>query len=83
MGSQNFRITQETNGAVQKVSNILKYVMVSATEEEVGAFFHNIQGEEPIYNTLNSTGNPQLLTSMQIEHSTGNGIENNTVHQKQ
>ena len=43
MDYQNFKNTPETNGAVHKVSNIMKNVTGSAVESEVGAFFHNGQ----------------------------------------
>ena len=41
MGSYNLKNTKETNGTVHTVSNIMKNVMGSAAEAEVGAPFYN------------------------------------------
>ena len=43
VGSQNFKNTRETNGTVHTVFNIIKILMVSAADAEVGALFHNGQ----------------------------------------
>ena len=43
MGSQNFKKTRETNGAVHTVSNMMKNVMGSVTESEVRSPFQNGQ----------------------------------------
>ena len=83
VGSQIFKNTRETNGAIHTVSNIMKNFMVSSTEAEVGYFFQNVQEAEPIRTNLHKMGHTQPATSMQTENSATNVISNNTVRQKQ
>ena len=59
-----------TNGVVHTVSNIIKNVMVSSKEAEVGALFKNGQESEPICTTLHKMGHPQPATTMQTYIST-------------
>ena len=43
VGSQHFKHTRETNDTVHTESKIMKNVMVSAAEVEVGSLLHNGQ----------------------------------------
>ena len=70
------------NGPVHIVSNIMRNVMASATEAEVGACFHNAQDACPIRTTLNEMGWPQPTTPIQVDNSCAAGILNDTVKQR-
>ena len=82
MRSQNFKNTREKNGDVHTVSKIIKKVIGSAADVEVGALFHNVQEAEPIRTNLHKMGHTQSATPIQTKNSTTNGIVNNTVRQK-
>ena len=79
---QNFQNYRETNGDVHTVLKIMKTVMGSAAEAQVGALFNNGQEAEPIRITLHKMGHTQPATPMQTDNSTANSIKNNTVHKK-
>ena len=70
------------NGAIHIVSAILRNVMASATEAEVGALFHNAQDACQLRNTLECLGHPQPATPIQTDNSCAEGIANDTVKQK-
>jgi hypothetical protein len=70
------------NAPIHIVSNILRNVMASATEAEVGACFHNAQDACPIRTTLIELGWPQPATPIQVDNSCANGIINDTVKQR-
>jgi hypothetical protein len=70
------------NAPVHIVSSILRNVMASATEAEVGACFHNAQDACPIRTTLIELGWPQPTTPIQVDNSCAHGIINDTVKQR-
>ena len=82
MSSCNFKHTQETKYEAHTVSNIMKNVMVSSTDEEVGAIFYNRPETEIILNTHRKMGHPQLAPPKQTENSTANDIVDSTVRQR-
>ena len=82
MDSKIFQNDRETNGDVHTVLKIMKNVMGSAAEAQVGALFNNGQEAEPIRITLHKMGNTQPAKPMQTENSAANSIKNNTVHKK-
>ena len=70
------------NGPVLTVAKVIKNVMASATEAELGALFMNGQEAVMIRNTLGAMGFPQPPTPMKTDNNTANGIINNTMKQK-
>ena len=60
-------------------SQILKHVMVSATEAELGSLFITGQKAVPIRTTLAEMNYPQPPTPIQFDNSTAVVIANKTV----
>jgi hypothetical protein len=70
------------NGAVHVNSNIMRQVLASATEAEVGALFYNAQDACILRQTLHDLGYPQPATPIQTDNACAEGIVNETVKQK-
>ena len=70
------------NGPLHSTCHILRNVMASAAEAEVGALFYNGQEAVPIRTTLEELGHPQPPTPMQTDNSTAAGFANGTIKQK-
>jgi hypothetical protein len=74
---------QETlNGSILNVAAVIKNVVASAAESEVGACFHNAQSGAPLRVTLTELGHTQPLTPLRTDKSTAYGIVNETIKQK-
>ena len=76
------KTTPPFNGAVFVLSNIMKNVMASAAEAELGALFFNAREAIPIRNTLREMGHPQPPTPITTDNACAAGIANDTVKQK-
>ena len=70
------------NGPVMVLAKIIKNVMASAAEAEVGALFMNAQEAVPMRLSLEELGHKQPATPLKIDNSTATGIINNTIKQK-
>jgi hypothetical protein len=70
------------NGPVLILAKVIKNVMASATEAELGALFMNAQEAVGLRNCLTAMGYPQPATPLKTDNSTANGIINNTMKQK-
>lgn len=70
------------NGAVLTISQIIKAVMSSAAEAELGALFINSQEAIPQRQLLEEMGHPQPPTPIQIDNTTALGVVNNNVLKK-
>ena len=70
------------NGPILNIAKILRNVMSSATEAEVGALFLNAKEGTVLRTTLEEMGHPQPPTPLQTDNSTANGIINGTVKQQ-
>jgi hypothetical protein len=70
------------NGSILNVASIIKKVVASAAESEVGACFHNAQSGAPLRVTLTELGHSQLPTPLRTDKSTAFGILNETIKQK-
>ena len=64
------------------VAAILKYVMASAAEAELGGLFINTKEGEVLRTSLEEMGHPQGPTPMQSDNSTASGIINRTTKQR-
>ena len=71
------------NGAVLAVSQIIKTIMSSAAEAELGALFINCRKAISVRNTLIKMGHPQLPTPIQTDNTTALGVVNNTIAPRQ
>ena len=75
--------TEKPNGAIHIVASIIKHVMASAAEAELGALFYNAKEGTIIRTTLQEMGHPQVEpTPIQTDNSTANKIANNSCKQQ-
>ena len=70
------------NGAVLNVAEIIKGVMSSAAEAELGALFINAKKGVEIRNILEEMGHKQPRTPIQTDNSTADGIINARIQPK-
>jgi hypothetical protein len=74
---------QETlNGSILNVVAVIKNVVASAAESEVGACFHNAQSGAPLRVALTELNHAQPPTPLCTDNSTAYGIVNETIKQK-
>jgi hypothetical protein len=74
---------QETlNGSILNFAAIIKNVVASAAESEVGACFHNAQSGAPLRVTLTELGHTQPPTPLRTDNYTAYGIVNEIIKQK-
>ena len=71
------------NGSILNIAQIIKAVMSSAAEAELGALFINAKEAVHIRNILEEMGHPQPPTPIQTDNSTANGVVNNIIQPKQ
>jgi hypothetical protein len=64
---------------VHRSTTILKFVVASAAEAELGALFHNCQDGIIFRQTLTDMCHPQPKTPVHCDNATAVGIANNTV----
>eukprot|EP00957_Ditylum_brightwellii_P142159 10830836-Ditylum_brightwellii.AAC.1 len=69
------------NGPMHTVCKVIRNVMVSAAETEIGALFSNTQKGEEMRTALQEMGHLQPPTPVMTDNSTSCGIINNTVKQ--
>ena len=70
------------NGPILVLAKVIRNVMASATEAEVGGLFINAQEAVPERTTLIDMGHPHPPTPLNMDNSTADGILNGTVNQK-
>ena len=70
------------NGSIAVMAKIIKNVMASAAEAEVGALYMNAQLALPMRITLEELGHPQPPTPIKTDNTAANGIINGTVKQQ-
>ena len=70
------------NGAIHVNSKIIKNVMGSAAEAEIGASYMNGQDCVAIRQTLIELGHPQPPTPIQVDNTTVRSFANGTMKQK-
>jgi hypothetical protein len=70
------------NGSILNAASVIKNVVASAAESEVGACFQNAQSGSPIRVTLTELGHTQPATPLRTDNSTAFGILNETIKQK-
>jgi hypothetical protein len=67
------------NGSILNVAAVIKNVVASTAESEVGACFHNAQSGAPLRVTLTELGLTHPPTPLQTDNSTVYGIVNETI----
>jgi hypothetical protein len=70
------------NGSILNVASVIKNVVASAAESEVGACFQNAQTAAPLCVTQLELGNGQPATPLRTDNSAAYGILNETIKQK-
>jgi hypothetical protein len=70
------------NGSILNVASVIKKVVASAAESEIGAYFHNAQSGAPLRVTLTEVGHIQPPTPIRTDNSTAFGFLNETIKQK-
>ena len=70
------------NGAVHTVAQIIKSVMSSATEAEIGAMYINAREAVPARKALLEMGHPQPRTPMQTDNAAAHMVVTNNVQPK-
>jgi len=70
------------NGAVLTVFQIIKVVMLSAAEAELGTLYINLREAVPIRHLLEEMGHKQPPTPIQVDNSTACGVVNQTIQPK-
>jgi hypothetical protein len=70
------------NRSILNVASVIKNVVASAAESEVGACFQNTQSGAPLRVTLAELGHIQPPTPLRTDNSTEFGILNETIKQK-
>jgi hypothetical protein len=70
------------NGAIHNVAEIIKGVMSSAAEAELGAMYINARKAVEIRIILEEMGHKQPATPIQVDNSTAKGIVNKRVQPK-
>ena len=66
-------------GAILAVSQIIKAVMSSVPEAELGALFINFREAIPARHTLIKMGHPQPTTPVQTDNTTALGVVKNNI----
>jgi hypothetical protein len=81
-GQRNKKQQKLTNRAILIISKVLKHVMSSAAEAEIGAVFINAKEGAILHTTLEAVGHLQPPTLMETDNTTATGYINGTIKQK-
>jgi hypothetical protein len=72
----------KTNGSILNAAAVVKNLVASAAETEVGACFQNSQSGAPLIVTLIELGHQKPAAPLRTDNSTALGILNETIKQK-
>jgi hypothetical protein len=70
------------NGSILNAADVIKNMVASAAESEVGACFHNAQSGALLRVTLAELGHTQPPTPLRTDNSTALGLLNETIKKK-
>jgi hypothetical protein len=73
MGSSADTANKLTNGAILIISTVLKHIMSSAAEAEIGVVFINAKEGAFLRTTLEELGHPQPPTPLETNNTTATG----------
>jgi hypothetical protein len=82
MGNTSKNYKKLTNGAILIISQVLKHVMSSEAEAEIGAVFLNAKEGAVVRTTLEELGHKQSPIPMERDNTTATGYSNGTIKQK-
>jgi hypothetical protein len=82
MGSNTKTDNKLTNGAILIISKVLKHVMSSAAEAEIGTVFINAKEGAVLRTTLEKLGHKNPPTLMETDNTTATRYSNGTIKQK-
>jgi hypothetical protein len=82
MGNSSNTAKKLTNGEILIISTVLKHVMSSAAEADIGAVFINAKEGVVLRTTLQELGNPQPPTPLETDNTTATVYSNGTIKQK-
>jgi hypothetical protein len=82
MGSSADTANKLTNGEILIISTVLKHVMSSAAEAEIGAVFINAKEGTVLRTKLEEVGHPHPPTPLETDNTTATGYINGTIKQK-
>jgi hypothetical protein len=82
MCSNTDKSSRITNGAMLIISTVLKQVMSSAAEAEIGAVFLSAKEGTVLRTTLEELGHHQHPTPLETDNTTATGNNNGTIKQK-
>jgi hypothetical protein len=82
MGRNTDKANKLTNGAIMIIRTVIKHVMSSAAESEIGAVFLNIKEGTVIQTTLEELGHPHPPTLLETDNTTATHYSNGTITQK-
>jgi hypothetical protein len=82
MGSNTDKSNKLTNGSILIISTVLKHVMPSAAEAEIGAVLLNAKEGTVLRATLEELGHHHPPTPLQTDSTTVTGYSNGTIKQK-
>jgi hypothetical protein len=82
MGSNIDSKNKLANGAILIISMILKHVMSSAAEAEIGSVFLTAREATILRTFLEEMGHPQPPTPLQTDSTTATGYSNDTIKQR-
>jgi hypothetical protein len=82
MGSGTNTDKKLTNGEILIINKVVKHVMSSAAESEIGAVFINAKEGAVLRTALEKLGHPQPPTPMETYNTTAKGYINGTIKQK-
>jgi hypothetical protein len=72
----------KSNGSILNVASVIKNIVASAAESEVGACFQNAQTAAPLRVTLFELGHKQPAAPLRTDNSTAYRILNETIKTK-
>ena len=70
------------NGPILSISQVIKFVMTSATEAELAALYITAQKQVPMRQTLIEMGWPEPPTPIQTDNTTAESVVNNKIFTK-
>jgi hypothetical protein len=82
MGRSTDTANKLTNGEILIISTVLKHVMSSAAEAEIGAVFINAKEGAVLRTTLEELGHPHPPTPLETDNTTSTEYINGTIKQK-
>jgi hypothetical protein len=82
MGNSVNTANKLTNGEILIISTVLKHVMSSAAEAEIGAVFINAKEGAVLRTALEEIGHPHPPTPLETDNTTATGYSNGTIKQK-